>query len=69
MMPQPALCPVCHRPATDPDKSPFCTERCRKIDFFRWWEGKYAIKEELSEELSQQLQNDQGFDDTDGEIF
>lgn len=68
-MPQPALCPVCHRPPTDSVKLPFCSERCRRIDFFRWWEGKYAIKEVLDEDLSQQLNNDRSFDDTDGDIF
>ena len=57
MMNNPVLCPICLTPATDPSKSPFCTERCRRIDFFRWWEGSYAIKEELSEESILELQN------------
>ncbi len=27
---------------------PFCSERCRKIDLFRWFDGRYAIVDELS---------------------
>lgn len=29
---------------------PFCSERCRKIDLFRWFDGRYAIVEKLTEE-------------------
>jgi len=59
MMNKPVLCPICLKPATDPAKSPFCTERCRKIDFFRWWEGRYAINQPL--EIA--------FDPDNGEAF
>ena len=44
----PILCPICQKTATDPSKSPFCSERCRKIDFFRWWDGRYAIAEPVA---------------------
>ncbi len=27
---------------------PFCSDRCRKIDLFRWFDGRYAIVNELS---------------------
>ena len=30
--------------------APFCSERCRKIDLFRWFDGRYAIVEALTEE-------------------
>ena len=29
---------------------PFCSERCRKIDLFRWFDGRYPIVEKLTEE-------------------
>ncbi|MBT4865473.1 MAG: DNA gyrase inhibitor YacG [Planctomycetaceae bacterium] len=29
---------------------PFCSERCRNVDLFRWTEGRYAIVEPLDEE-------------------
>jgi uncharacterized protein len=49
---QPLTCPVCGKvvpPATDPaaSESPFCSRRCKQIDFFRWSEGRYAIVESL----------------------
>lgn len=50
---RPQTCPVCGKnvpPATDPlgGQAPFCSQRCREVDFFRWAEGKYAIVEPLS---------------------
>lgn len=63
------MCPVCHRSASDPVKLPFCSERCRRIDFFRWWEGKYAIEEVIGEDLSQPLDNERGGDNFDDELF
>ena len=47
---QPLTCPVCSKPV-DPSESkaaPFCSDRCRKVDFMRWWDGRYAIVEDLS---------------------
>lgn len=29
---------------------PFCSERCRNIDLYRWTQGQYAIIEPLDEE-------------------
>jgi hypothetical protein len=51
-MVRPATCPICGKPigvATDPtqDFTPFCSDRCKRIDFFRWNDGKYAIVEPL----------------------
>ena len=48
---QPLTCPVCGKtpdPTTSAQTSPFCSERCRKVDFFRWWDGRYAIVEDLA---------------------
>jgi endogenous inhibitor of DNA gyrase (YacG/DUF329 family) len=44
-MPQPIHCPICHKPAEDSRSLPFCSDRCRKVDFIRWWDGRYAITE------------------------
>ncbi|MCA9010595.1 MAG: DNA gyrase inhibitor YacG [Planctomycetaceae bacterium] len=44
-------CPICSKPLDDEPVArkfrPFCSDRCRKVDFHRWWDGKYAIVEEL----------------------
>lgn len=50
-----ATCPICRRPLTRiddklPTTQPFCSERCRQVDLFRWSTGKYAIVEELEPE-------------------
>ncbi|MFO0979588.1 MAG: DNA gyrase inhibitor YacG [Planctomycetaceae bacterium] len=43
-------CPVCSKPVdpTETKSAPFCSDRCRKVDFVRWWDGRYAIVEDLS---------------------
>lgn len=45
------ICPICSKPLEDEPVArefrPFCSDRCRKVDFHRWWDGKYAIVEEL----------------------
>lgn len=44
-------CPICSKPLEDLPVTqpfrPFCSERCRKVDFHRWWDGKYAIVEDI----------------------
>ncbi|MBC7818002.1 MAG: DNA gyrase inhibitor YacG [Planctomycetaceae bacterium] len=47
-------CPICRKTlasdaARESEYFPFCSERCRHVDFFRWSEGKYAIVEPLTE--------------------
>ena len=37
---------------------PFCSERCRKIDLFRWFDGRYAIVDELSPDSSISTESD-----------
>lgn len=45
-------CPICKKeatPASDAEARwlPFCSERCRNVDLYRWSEGRYAIVEPL----------------------
>lgn len=45
-------CPICHQTiagetARQSEFLPFCSERCRNVDLFRWFDGKYAIEEPL----------------------
>lgn len=43
-------CPICRTAlpvACESQFFPFCSERCRDIDFFRWSDGRYAIEESL----------------------
>lgn len=54
-------CPICGKPVEpteDPARSvtPFCSARCKQIDFFRWNDGRYAIVETLdNDRLAQKL--------------
>lgn len=48
-------CPTCHRETeyTGNEFRPFCSERCKLIDFGDWADGKFALptnETELSEE-------------------
>ena len=48
---RPQTCPVCHLELSD-DKDasryfPFCSQRCRQVDIYRWCTGKYAIVEPI----------------------
>lgn len=61
-----SFCPICAKPihdsaATAEEFFPFCSERCRQIDLYRWGEGRYAIVEpvspdQLDEFLSQEIE-------------
>ena len=62
-------CPICKKElpvdaASTLKTFPFCNDRCRNVDLFRWAEGKYAIVEPLDpakltieqlEELDEQI--------------
>lgn len=53
LMIRPLTCPVCEKalPAEingDSALFPFCSERCKQVDFHRWLSGAYAIVEEIS---------------------
>lgn len=50
---RPPLCPICKRSLSLDDAErkrffPFCSVRCRQVDFFRWVDGRYAIVEPLT---------------------
>ena len=50
--PRLAACPTCKKLieySVNNKFRPFCSERCRNVDLFRWSEGKYAIVEPLTE--------------------
>lgn len=53
-MNMPTTCPICKKVLVgegvlQSEFFPFCSARCRHVDFFRWSEGKYAIVEPLTE--------------------
>ena len=60
---KPPHCPICNRllvgnVVRESEWFPFCSDRCRRVDLFRWCDGKYAIVEPLAparmaEELNQ----------------
>jgi uncharacterized protein len=39
---RPRRCPICGKPS-DPRHRPFCSARCRQIDFGRWLNGSYRF--------------------------
>ena len=72
-MVRPVTCPICGKPVSptiDPANTaaPFCSDRCKKIDFFRWTDGRYAIVEPLApEQIAEQMLKEQGIDPEDAE--
>ncbi len=56
-------CPICKRvgvPA-DPRTAPFCSDRCRQVDLFRWFGGKYAISSPITDpDVLEELLPDEG---------
>lgn len=64
-------CPICDNEmpvdaATNLKTYPFCTDRCRQIDFFRWSEGKYAIVEDMDPAVAELYQHLENEDETGG---
>lgn len=50
---RPPTCPICNKPLSLDQAEmkrffPFCSVRCRQVDFFRWVDGRYAIVEPLT---------------------
>jgi uncharacterized protein len=35
-------CPICGKPAEQATR-PFCSDRCKEVDLYRWLSGSYAI--------------------------
>jgi len=53
---RPMTCPICKRPLQNLTEEeiryqPFCSQRCRQVDFFRWTDGRYKIVEEIDPTL------------------
>jgi hypothetical protein len=67
-MNKPLACPICGKEIVDAAPAaerrfPFCSARCRQIDFYRWCTGRYAIVEPLSEnELQEEFNRFQQFE-------
>ncbi|MFN8708677.1 MAG: DNA gyrase inhibitor YacG [Phycisphaerae bacterium] len=58
-------CPVCDKAlpveSAEAERAfPFCSLRCRQIDFFRWADGKYAVVEQLDPEVVEFLSAESG---------
>lgn len=73
----PHCCPVCDKPVTKTDPVqeshfPFCSDRCRKVDFHRWYDGRYAIVEDVDPQVARfmaedpdiTVQGEEGVDDS-----
>ncbi|HEU4409813.1 MAG TPA: DNA gyrase inhibitor YacG [Polyangiaceae bacterium] len=59
------LCPVCRRPVvmdrTVNPTRPFCSARCKTIDFGQWVDGSYAIAgDPIDPETGQPIPRDGG---------
>ena len=53
-------CPTCRQPTTYQDNPfrPFCSERCKLLDFGAWVDGEYAVPaEEAAPSLEELGQN------------
>jgi len=53
-------CPICDRALPEIQAAadrhfPFCSARCRQVDLFRWFEGRYAVVEDIDPELIGEL--------------
>lgn len=59
---KPHCCPVCDKQMQGTPISqsqfPFCSDRCRQIDLYRWSEGKYAIVQDLDPEVAEFMRDD-----------
>ena len=57
-------CPICKKTVQQQDNPyrPFCSERCKLLDFGNWADGNYAVpahdEHPSLEEVDQQLAND-----------
>ncbi len=39
-------CAICGKPVIDRRHRPFCSARCKRIDFGRWFSGTYRVETE-----------------------
>ena len=59
-------CPTCQRPVTYQDNPfrPFCSERCKLLDFGAWANEEYAVPaEEVAPSLEEDERNAEPSDD------
>ena len=57
------LCPICEKQVSAFDGTvknffPFCSDRCRKVDLFRWSEGRYAVVEDIDPQIAEFMKDD-----------
>jgi len=60
---KPHNCPVCEKTFNTSDEAgkshfPFCSQRCRQVDLFRWSEGRYAVVEDIDPMVAEFLRDD-----------
>ena len=53
-------CPICDKALPDVQEAadrhfPFCSARCREVDLFRWFDGRYAVVEDIDPDLSMEM--------------
>ena len=60
-------CPICKKPASrgaDNPFRPFCSERCKLIDFGNWADGNYSVPAENARPTAEELgRHDNGPDE------
>jgi len=60
---RPPTCPICSKQMKSSKQEPlfpFCSQRCRDIDLYRWSKGDYFIERDLTAEeasLMEMLEN------------
>jgi endogenous inhibitor of DNA gyrase (YacG/DUF329 family) len=61
-------CTICGKPAKDPF-TPFCSERCKRVDLNRWFTGNYVISRPATDEdvSREEGAREEGARDEDGE--
>ena len=63
-------CPICEKPAARQGNPfrPFCSERCKLIDFGNWVDGNYRVPAENARPTAEELgRHDNGPEDEAGE--
>ncbi len=56
-------CPICHQPAAYTKENPFrpfCSERCKLIDFGAWANEEYSVPSEESPHLPDETDHSDG---------
>ena len=55
-------CPICDKPTTWKDNPfrPFCSERCKLIDFGNWADENYAVPDDTADGSVEMIEHDDG---------